>query len=300
MTRFTHHPRTGAALMVSAGALFALVNTLLQYGTMTLGVGAAPLTFWQYLIALGFGLPFLARFGLGALRTAQMPAHLLRVALATGGVQLWTASLAHVPIWQAIALIMLSPFFVTIGAALALGERTPAPRWIALAVGFTGGLIVLAPWSDRFTVHALLPVGAAALWAMASLMTKRLTASEGPDRLTAWLLILLTPINLALAGGEVTALPASALPVIVGAGLLTAAAQYLLARAYARADAGYLQPFDYLKLPLNIALGIVAFGFVPPGRLWLGAALIVGASVWLVRTEAEGADGAEDAPTAPA
>ena len=59
-----------------------------------------------------------------------------------------------------------------------------------------------------------------------------------------------------------------------------------LARAYSIADAAYLQPFDHLKLPFNVGLGLVAFGYAPPGSLWLGAALIVGASFALLRQEA--------------
>lgn len=280
----------GAILMVAAGALFALVNTALQWVTMGAGMNSASVTFWQYGVALLCYLPWLLTRPGQPFRTTRPLAHVARVALAVGGVQLWTAGLAHVPIWQAIALIMLSPMFVTLGAVVLLGERVTAPRLLALAAGFAGGMVVLAPWSDRFTVWALLPVGAAALWAGTSLMTKGLSRRETPETLTVWLLALLAPANAALAapfGLVPVGAPLAALAAIAAAGLMTALAQYLLARAYARHDAGYLQPFDYLKLPLNVGLGIMAFGFVPPGSLWLGAALIVAASVALVRLEAD-------------
>lgn len=286
----------GAGLMVAAGALFALVNTVLQWVTMRAGLASASVTFWQYLIALICFLPWLLTRPGDSFRSAQIGGHLIRVALAVGGVQLWTAGLASVPIWQAIALLMLSPFFVTLGAGMILGERIGAARWLALAIGFGGGMIVLAPWSERFSLAALLPVGAAALWAGTSLMTKHLSRRDSPEVLTVWLLMLLVPANAALAlpfgilpGGAT--LPA--IGAIIAAGLMTAGAQYLLARAYAGHDAAYLQPFDYLKLPLNIALGVLAFGFMPPGSLWLGAVLIVAASVWLVRAEQD-----RDAPPA--
>lgn len=278
----------GALLMVAAGALFALVNTALQWVTMGYGLPSASVTFWQYAIALICFLPWLMTRPGASFRTARLPGHLIRVALAVGGVQLWTAGLAHVPIWQAIALLMLSPFFVTLGAGLILRESIGAARWLALLAGFAGGMIVLAPWSGAFTLYALFPIAAAALWAGTSLMTKHLSADEPPETLTVWLLILLAPANAALAlpfGILPPALPGAVIAAVTLAGLMTAGAQYLLARAYARHDAGYLQPFDYLKLPLNIGLGIAVFGFVPPGSLWLGAALIVGASAALVQAE---------------
>lgn len=292
MTRFFNSPAAiGATLMIAAGALFALTNTLLQYAAMVLGIPAPTVTFWQYGIALLAMLPLLWA-GRAGFRTQHFGAHLLRVAFAVGGVQLWVLGLAHVPIWQAISLIMLSPFFVTAGAALLLGERVTSPRWIAVAIGFLGGAVILQPWSDAFTIWTLAPVGAAALWAASSLMTKRMTATETPELLTLYLLALLTPLNAALAllpGAGGFALPGpAALGLLALAGLLTALAQYALARAYATADAAFLQPFDHVKLPFNVGLGVLAFGFVPPGSMWLGLALIVGASLWLLAREEHG------------
>ncbi|TRW98184.1 DMT family transporter [Paracoccus sp. M683] len=284
----------GAALMIGAGAVFALINVLVQYAAMVLGIAAPTITFWQYAIALLIMLPWLGARPSG-FRTTRIGAHLLRVGLAVGGVQLWVLGLAHVPIWQAISLIMLSPFFVTAGAALLLGERVTSPRWIAVGIGFLGGAVILQPWSDAFTPWALVPVGAAALWAGASLMTKRMTTTETPAALTLYLLALLTPLNAGLAvlpGAGGFALPGgSAIAALIAVGLLTAVAQYALARAYAVADAAFLQPFDHVKLPFNVGLGLLVFGFVPPGSMWLGSALIVGASLWLLSRE-RGGDGA--------
>lgn len=286
-TRFSPATR-GALLMIGAGAMFACVNTMLQFATMRLGVAAPTATFWQYGVALIALLPWQG-VGLSAFKTRHLPAHILRVGFGVGGVQLWTFGLAHVPIWQAISLIMLSPFFVTIGAALLLREQVTAQRWLAVVLGFIGGTIILAPWSDAFTPWVMAPVGAAALWAAASLMTKRMTATESPETLTLYLLALMTPLNALLAmatgaGGFAVSGPTAALALLV-AGLLTALAQYALARAYSIADAAFLQPFDHVKLPFNVGLGVLAFGFVPPGSMWLGSALIIGASLWLLTEE---------------
>lgn len=282
--------RAGALLMIAAGVLFAVINLLTQYATMMLHVPSARMAFWQYFIALLFSLPWVVREGLRAMKTHNLMLHLLRVAAAVIGVQLWIAGLAHVPIWQAIALIMLSPFFVTLGANLFLDEAATPERWIAVTVGFAGGMIILAPWSESFSLFVLYPVGAAAFWALTSLLTKRLTRSETPESLTVYLLLMLSPVNFGLAlgdgialGGGLTAL------ILVAAGLLTALAQYAIAKAYAVADAAYLQPFDHLKLPLNVGFGVLAFGFVPPGSMWIGSLMILAASFYLLRQESRAA-----------
>lgn len=276
----------GAIAMVAAGLLFAVVNVAVQASTMTHGMASSSVAFWQYLIALAFSLPWLLRHGPTGLKTKQLSLHIVRVLLAAAGVQMWVLGLAHVPIWQAIALIMTSPFFVVAGAGLLLKERVDTGRWLAVAVGFAGGMIILAPWSDEFGIATLYPLAAAVFWASASLMTKRLTRTETADTVTVYLLLLLTPVNATVAlidGFQIPAAPV--LAIVIAAGGLTFLAQYVLARAYCSADAAYLQPFDHLKLPFNVLLGWMVFGFVPVGSMWLGAALIIAASLFIVRRE---------------
>jgi drug/metabolite transporter (DMT)-like permease len=147
-------------------------------------------------------------------------------------------------------------------------------------------MVILEPWSQAFSWGALLPVAAAAFWAGTSLVTKKLTQREAADSITLYLLLLLTPVNAALAladGGLVVSGPA--LVLLVGAGLLTVLANYLLTLAYQKADATFVQPFDHLKLPLNIAVGFIAFGFAPTGAFWPGALVIVGASLLVMLDE---------------
>lgn len=271
------HPWLGAACLIGAGLAFALVNSATQYATMILGASSTAIAFWQYSIALLLFAPWLWRRR-HALRDGLTPGQFLRVAAGAIGVQLWVAGLAHVPIWQAIALIMLSPVFVTLGAALILREPVGPGRWAALLLGGAGGAIILAPWSDAFTPYALLPVAAALFWAIASLLTKSLAASQSAESLTAYLLLLLLPVNaLAGLGGGLDLSGGSLIALALGSGALVALAQWLVAAAYARADAAFLQPFDHVKLIFNVGLGLALFGFAPPGSLWLGAGLILAA-----------------------
>jgi len=182
--------------------------------------------------------------------------------------------------------VMTSPFFVIIGAKLFFRERVGWVRWLATLAGFSGGMVILEPWTEAFTLAALLPVGAAAFWAGTSLVTKKLTATEDADSITVYLLLLLTPVNAVLALGEGGILPSGpALWLLVGAGALTVLANYLLTLAYQMADAAFVQPFDHLKLPLNIAVGFFAFGFAPSGAFWPGALVIVGASLLVMLDE---------------
>lgn len=273
----------GPLYFVIAGALFAGANTAVQGAGMIYGVPSPTIAFWQYALACAVALPLVWN---APWRTMRPFAHIIRVLFAAIGVQLWVAGLTSVPIWQAVALILTSPLFVTLGAGLFLGERLTLPRVLAVLFGAIGGALILAPWTDAFQWAALLPVGAAAFWAASSLVTKHLTTTEDAGTLTLALLVLLVPVNGLAAVSSGFAVSADALWLVALAGVLVAGAQYLLARAYMVADAAYLQPFDHLKLPLNVGLGIVFFGFAPPGLMWIGAAVIIAASAWVMQDEA--------------
>ena len=277
----------GAAYMVAAGIAFAALNVITQWLAMNLHVSAASTAFWQYGFALVLSLPLLAKLGLRAMKTRYWLRHVVRVLLAALGVQTWLLGLATVPIWQAIALVMTSPFFVIIGARLFLGEAVGPHRWLAASAGFIGAMIILQPWSESFAWAAILPVLSALLWGGSSLIMKNLTHHEPPEAVTVWLLVLLTPVNAVLAAGSGFELPhGPALVLLLAAGFLTALGQYLLTLAYNAADAAYVQPFDDLKLPLNVLAGWAVFGYAPSGYLWFGALLILGASLSLMLREA--------------
>jgi S-adenosylmethionine uptake transporter len=277
----------GAMYMVLAGVAFAIANVLTQIVTFQLGFKAQSDTFWQYLIALIFSLPFLWKHGLAGLRTNRPLPHVARIVCAALGVQAFVMSLANgVQIWQVIALVMTSPFFVMLGAKLFLGERVGPERWLAAVIAFSGAMLILKPWASGFGIASLLPVAAAILWGAASLITKYLTKDETASAVTMWLLLLILPVNAALsvhAGFEVPT--GNILIYLLFGGAVMLAAQYFLTKAYATADAAYVQPFDDLKLISNIVAGWLVFGYLPEGYVWIGVAFILLGSAYLLRQE---------------
>ncbi len=274
----------GAAFMVVAGITFAVINAITFVITAELGLKPQSDTFWQYAIALVISLPFLLRQGAKGMKTSHPIAHLVRVAVSALGLLAFTTAIAKgVPVWQVVALTMTAPMFVLIGAAIFLGESVPASRWLAALVGFGGALIVTNPWSEQFTWAWLLPVAAAVLWGIASLLTKYLTRDESPETLTVWLLLLLTPINALLSAGAGFELPGThVLMWLLAGGALVCLAQYLMSRSYAAAEANFVQPFDDLKLVSNVLVYGVLFGYWPSGFIWLGLAMIMAASAFLM------------------
>lgn len=284
-------PLLGALYMVLAGIAFALANAVTWTVTYKMGFKAQSDAFWQYAIATAFSAPFLWKHGLASMKTRQPLLHLVRVVLSVLGVQAFTQAFASgMQPWHVIALVMTSPFFVMLGAAVFLGERVGPNRWMAAMMGFAGAMILLRPWENGFTPSLLYPLGAAITWGAASLITKRLTAEEPQTAITMWLLVLLTPINLGFslqAGFEVPS--GQILWLLLLGGVILYFAQHFLTLSYAAADAAFVQPFDDLKLFSNIAVSFLVLGFAPQGSYWLGILLIVAASSYLLWSERDGA-----------
>ncbi|WP_094752106.1 DMT family transporter [Psychromonas sp. CD1] len=283
-----HQPVQGASWMLSAGLAFAIVNSIAQYLTITFGLPSTMVALIQYSIALLVILPYLRTLGIrNSLKTDYFGMHLLRVFIAVIGIQLWLWALAYpVPIWQGIALLMTSPLFATIGSGIFLKEKVSMARWGATLAGFVGTMIILEPWADNFTWATLLPVGAAFFWACYSLMVKKMSANDSPSTMVVYLLILITPFNFLLALPEwQTPTDINIWLLLIGAGAMTALAQWAIVKAYSVADASFVQPFDHAKLPLNVLAGWLVFGWVPPGRLWLGAAIIIASVAFITQWE---------------
>lgn len=299
---------SGALFMLVASIAFAGTNTLqsilptpIEYGGF--GMSSTGMAFWQYLIASVLALPLILRIGLSNLKTRHPLAHEVRAFVSALGVHVFVYGFASgVPIWQMVTLLATGPLFIVLGSTLFLGERASTARIVAALAGFVGAIIVSGVGTESLGWQALIPITAAALWAGTDVLTKYLTRQgESPETLTVSLLVLMTPNHLAillvanaLSGVLPTAMAPGfpfALPDMTGLwlllllGALTAAAQYLLAFAYRAADAVYLQPFGDLKVPLSGLVGWVALGQVPSIWFWPGAALIVGASVFIYWVE---------------
>lgn len=302
----TNGALVGALLMITASLAFAGTNVLQSVLPWQFGMSSTGMAFWQYLIATVFALPLIQRIGLNKLRTRHPALHEIRAFVSALGVHVFVYGFsAGVPVWQMVTLLATGPLFVILGSTLFLGEKASPARIAAALVGFAGAIIVSGVGAEGFSAMTLVPIFAAALWATTDILTKYLSREESPETLTLSLLVLVTPNHLlillavtglaAVAPGLVPAGAATGFPFQLpeGVGLLlllllgglTAAAQYLLSIAYKVADATYLQPFGDLKVPLTALLGWILLAQAPSIWFWPGAALIIGASLFIFWVE---------------
>ena len=188
-------------------------------------------------------------------------------------------------------------------------------------IGFAGVMIMVRPGSGLFGYVALLPVGAAATYAVMQILTRRLGTTDSAPAMSFYVHATFMVAGLAMglaagdgrfAGGDDPSLnfllrpwrlpTAGDVPLFALVGLLIAAASVLLFHAYRVTEAATIAPFEYIALPFSAIWGLLFWGEVPHATALLGMTLIIGSGVFIVvRTERlrTGAPTPEAVPTDP-
>jgi drug/metabolite transporter (DMT)-like permease len=192
-------------------------------------------------------------------------------------------AVTNLAIADAVVLNQTTPIFVALLAPFVLGERVDRWRWLAIGLGIAGILAILRPGFSAVGWGALIGLTAAILFAGTAITNKLLTRTEPASRVVFGTNALVAVIGLGpfLASG---AWPAGNDMILVALFcLFGAAAQYGMARAMELADATFLGPFDFVRVPMAALAGWLFFAQVPAAWTWIGTAVIFLGVVALTR-----------------
>lgn len=180
-----------------------------------------------------------------------------------------------------------SLFAVALAVPL-LGEKVGWIRWSAVIVGFVGVVWIVRPGSDAFTLAALLPLGAAACYAIVG-VTISVMDDDVPTpliNLYSSVVALIGAVILMLSTGGFTPLQQhNDIWWLMAMGGFGGCAVLLLIMAYRRGEQSDLAPFNYFGIPLAFLLGWIFFGEAPWGELFPGALLILASGLLIVWRE---------------
>ncbi|WP_298596870.1 DMT family transporter [uncultured Limnohabitans sp.] len=274
----------GMVWMVCGGLLFSMLNTIARQLTLHLDVYQSQ--FLRYLFGLLVILPWVFRDGWRTYMPVNMAGQFWRGGVHTVGLILWFTALPQIPLADMTAIGFTGPIFIMIGAAWFLGEPMRKDRWIAAIVGFAGVLVVVLPkMSGDGGWFNLVMLASSPVFAASFLITKALTRYEKPGVIVLWQALTVSVLSLPMA------LPHWQMPTplqwlgFAATGVLGTLAHYCLTRAFALADISATQSLRFLDLVWASVLGWLVFGDVPSQSTWLGAFVILWATVWIARRE---------------
>jgi drug/metabolite transporter (DMT)-like permease len=209
---------------------------------------------------------------------------LLRVMLSTLEVAAFFLATVYLPLADVITYYLAGPIFVTAMSGLVLGEHVGWRRWTAILVGFCGVLIALRPSSQTISWPAMIALGGSLSFAVLMLITRSLRST--PDIVLATsqfggtfiLGAVLSPF------GWVTP-SAGSLVLFFAAGIISVAALLCVNRSLKLAPASVVVPYQYSMIIWAVIFGFVVFGDVPSWATIVGAAIIIGAGLYIFLRE---------------
>lgn len=276
----------GALWLLVASVLFTVMIVLAKF----LGnrLDSFQVAFFRALVGLIVILPFLLRAGAdgGGFRTKVLPVQLSRGVVGSLAMLCGFYAITHLPLADAQSLSFARALFLVPLAALLIGEAVGMRRIVATLVGFCGVVIMLRP-TGTVEPAAIVALTGAVFVALAIILVKIASRHDKPVTLmfyTGFVGVFVTAIPAFLAWVPPTWVELALLGLMGATG---AAAHNCFIRGYAAGDATAVAPFEYSVLIFAAIGGFFVFGDVPDLWTGVGAAVIVGSSLYIVRREAQ-------------
>ena len=274
----------GAAWMLGSAVSFTAMTTLIK--TLGADYPAALQTFYRQAAGLLVLAPLMARDWRRAFYTTRPGILIFRSAAGVLGTILSFYAYQKLPLTDANALSFTRSLWLTPLAFFMLQERLGPTRIGASLVGFVGVLVMLAP-----STHQTLSWAQGAALASAFLFALTVTGMKVMTRDHSPFVILVYSAVL----GVVFALPPALfvwrwphlwdLVLLIVMGVLGVITQACYIKGMQIGDAAAMAPIDYTRLVFAVALGFVLFREVPQPRIILGAAIVVGATLFITLRE---------------
>lgn len=277
-------PVIGVAWMLVTGVLFVGVTAIVKVlGTR---IPAPEAAFLRYAMGLIFLFPMIRPMMASKLTARQLKLFSFRGVAHTAGVALWFYAMARIPIADVTAMNYLAPVYVTLGAAVFLGETLALRRILAVVAALVGALIILRP-GFREVGSGHLAMLIAAVFFAASYLTAKQMADETGAAVTVTMLSLTVTIGLApLAALNWVTPSLHELGLLFCVAALATAGHYTMSLALAAAPVTVTQPVGFLQLVWAVLLGWLVFGEGLDVYVILGGGVIIAAISFMTWREA--------------
>ncbi len=201
---------------------------------------------------------------------------------------------AVMPIATAMSIFFVEPLILTVLSVLLLGEKAGPHRYVAIAIGLIGAIVIIRPNWASFGWPAIFPLFAATFFSLIAIIIRKLSPVLSGLAIQFWFSVfgsLVVGIGLGLATmlglfrfeiGDLGPLQLSIVPMQA---LLSAATFLMFTEAFRRTEASILAPFQYIEIIGATVIGYLVFGDFPDAITWLGAAIILSSGIYVFSRE---------------
>lgn len=284
MTDTANRPTVAILWMITTGICFVGVTALVK--TLGTRIPAPEAAFLRFLLGLVFVFPALRTLMQTRLTPRQWRFTGLRAVAHTGAVVLWFFAMTRIPIAEVTAMNYLAPVYVTILAALFLGETLAMRRILAICAALCGAMLILRPGLRELDPGHVAMLFAALCFAL-SFLSAKILSGELPAAVIVMLLSISVTLGLAPLAIAVWVWPTLwEFTILIGVAAFATAGHYAMTRAFAAAPVTVTQPVTFLQLVWAVLVGMVFFGEPIDPFVVAGGVMIMGAVVFITWREA--------------
>lgn len=283
MTQPTSPPTRAILLTVAAIFCFGLMDVAVK--TVSPMTGTIPALWARYAGQMVIVVILVAPRLRSVVRSVHPKMQIARSILLMLATLFFFLALARIGLAEATAMISMNPLFITLGAALFLGEALGPRRIFAILLALVGAMLVIRPGSDVFQPAALLPLISALCFAGYTLITRRLGPREDVWTSLFYTGLVGSVILTAIVPFHIPTLTPTSIALLMFIGAIGTAGQLMLIRALSQAEAGLLAPFNYTGLVFAVLWGFILFNEVPDALTLIGALVIAGAGIYVWHRE---------------
>lgn len=276
----------GAAFMSLSMAGFTLNDSLAKLISADLNMAQIMLVRGLFATAL---IVFLAwrQGAFAALPLIWRPIMIVRLVGELGATLCFLLALARMPLGNVSAVMQVLPLAVTMGAAVFYDEPVGWRRWIAIAIGFVGVMIIIRPGFEGFNAYALLALGSVAFCTLRDLATRRI-----PKEVPTVLVSVATSVAVTIAGlllipafGGWRPMTGTNIVTLAAAGVLLLVGYNFIIFAMRSGEISAVAPFRYTALLWALVVGYLLFGDVPDTAMVAGSIVIVASGLYTLYRE---------------
>ncbi len=274
----------GACFVVVGAFLLIVMASLVKLLGKTLP--AFEVLFVRFLAGFIVILPVVWKMGFGTLRTQKIHLHAARGFVGFMGNLCFFFALIHISLADTVTIQFSRPLITIVIAAMFLGERIGVDRSLATLVGFGGILLITKPFTAGFDPWALSALGGTVFGTLVVLTIKLLSRTEQTVTIMFYFALSTTLFSFVPAMITWQTPTWTELGLLVLTGALGILGQGLFTHGVGLGETSFVMPFDYMRIVYSFILGILWFSEVPGIWSYIGAAVIIGSSLYLLRADA--------------
>ena len=280
------NPRLGIWLMIAAVAAFAAQDGFSRY--LAGEYNTLMVVMVRYWVFAGFVTALALRRPEGlraATASRHMKVHVARSVLLVGEICVIVWGYTLIGLIESHAVFAICPLLIAAFSGLILGERIVWQRWLAIGAGMLGVIVILRPGLGVFSPAALLPLAAAVMFALYSILTRLTTRDENTFPSFFWPGVIGAGIMTVVGLPNWQPVAPADLPLLAIYAAISIFSHWLLLKCYEQIEASRVQPYAYLQIVFVTAIGLTVYNESLSPLVVVGAAIIIAAGLYALSLE---------------